>query len=88
MRRNYSLLNALHPQPINVSGAAPADCPNFSKSYSEIFDRLKSINSLRPKVIEDVIAIHDKYPCLAAIHSYVETFVSKFDFFLLRNPLL
>lgn len=84
MRRNYSSFNTLHSKLIIICDAAPADCPDHLESYSETIDKLKTVPFLNPKVIEDVTAIRDKFPCIEIIRSYMKDFVSNFEF-LFRN---
>lgn len=60
--------------------AAPADCPDFSESYSKVINELKLMVDIKQKVIEDAIAIRDKFPCIERILDFVKGFVSNFDF--------
>lgn len=79
--RNFQcVVNKFHSLKIlNFCNAVAADCPHFSETYSEAIDGLKLVAYLRPKVIEDVIAIRDKFPCNDLVRNLVKEFVSNFD---------
>lgn len=60
----------------NVSAAAPADCPDFAEQYSKAIDGLNLMVDIKRKVIEDVVAIRDKFPCIERVLDFVKGFVS------------
>lgn len=56
--------------------AAAADCPNITERYSKSIDKLKTMVDLKPRVIEDVISIRDKFACNDKAIKFIENFVS------------
>lgn len=60
------------------------DCPEFSRDISNAFDKLKSINGIKTKALQDFNAIHEKFPCNEFINYFLLDFVS-ISFSGLRN---
>lgn len=60
-----------------VSHVATGDCTDFSKRYEEAADDLEYMIDIKEKVLEDVHAIHTRFPCNFNALEFVEHFVSK-----------
>lgn len=58
---------------------AAADCPNLTRLYSEIFDKLKSMIDIRSTVALDFTAIREKFPCNGYAYDFLNRFVSNFN---------
>lgn len=51
-------------------------CVELTQNYSQIFDKLKAIDGIKPKVLQDFNVIHEKFPCHEYIHDFLLRFVS------------
>lgn len=56
------------------------DCPDYTRVLLDKLDKLKSLTNIKPKVIQDFMAIHDKFPCQKLSFDFLNRFVSSFDF--------
>lgn len=52
------------------------DCPKLFQNYSDAVDKLKTAVDIKPKVIQDFNAIHEKFPCNRFIYDFLQVFVS------------
>lgn len=67
---------------------AAKDCDAESQKFSKTIDQLKSMIDIKKKVIQDYIAIRDKFPCHTEIHFDVSYLVCKFFFVVLGKQFI
>lgn len=56
------------------------DCPRLNKLYSDAFDKLKSMTDIKPKVVEDLTSIREKFPCNVYVYNLINVLVRNFCF--------
>lgn len=56
--------------------SAASDCPELSQNYSDTLNKLKSIDGIKTKVLQDFNAIREKFPCHKFVHAILRDFVS------------
>lgn len=57
------------------------DCPSADHQFvSEQLAKLKSIANIKPKALEDLTTILQKFPCYDTVLEYLKHFVSNFLF--------
>lgn len=54
---------------IKTTGAD--DCPHASQIYPGVFDELNSLVEIRPKVVQDFMAIREKFPCYGRVMKHI-----------------
>lgn len=60
------------------------DCPSDEyRIVSEKIDELKSVAGIKPKVVQDLTSIMEKFPCYNRVLEYLKRFVS--NFFMIMN---
>lgn len=52
------------------------DCAGELAPFSEVESTLKSLTGVKPKVVEDFMAIREKYPCHFDVQNKLKLFVS------------
>ncbi|KAG4076731.1 hypothetical protein HA402_002018 [Bradysia odoriphaga] len=51
--------------------ATTTECPDAHQKYTKVMNRLQKIVDVKPKVAQDVTAIHEKFPCNDIAHHLI-----------------
>ncbi|XP_037025178.1 uncharacterized protein LOC119066690 [Bradysia coprophila] len=65
--------------PLDFPDPSAKDCPDRDQMYTDLIDKLKLTIDLRTKVLEDITAIREKFPCNIMVRNGVNNFMNVID---------